>query len=135
MPKKNKTMNFEEALHRLEELVSQLERAEAPLETALALYEEGVGLARFCSQQLKAAERRVEILEDKNGRMESRPFSSSEPERPGPEAGAEMDLKNNEAENSDHADKTPESSEEEEDDEENDEDSESDLGRNQKSFF
>ncbi len=132
-------MNFEEALHRLEELVSQLERAEAPLETALALYEEGVGLARFCSQQLKTAERRVEILEDKNGRIESRPFLSSDPERPGLGEGREMDLENNEAENIEHAEETPESGEEEDDeendDEENEEDSESGLGRNQKSFF
>ncbi|MCK5218916.1 exodeoxyribonuclease VII small subunit [bacterium] len=134
MPKKNKTKNFEEALHRLEELVSQLEHAEAPLETALALYEEGVGLARFCSRQLKAAERRVEILEDKNGRMESRPFLSPDPERQGLGDEIEMDLEDNEVENSDHAEETPESSEEE-DDEENEEAPETGLGRNQKNLF
>lgn len=69
-----KPESFEIALHRLEEIVSQLERAEAPLEQALALYEEGVKLSRFCSGQLKDAERRVDILEDKNGELRSRPF-------------------------------------------------------------
>ncbi len=72
--------SFEAALHRLEEIVSQLEHAEAPLEKALRMYEEGVRLAAYCSQQLREAERRVEILEDKNGRLSSRPF-------PGGEAG------------------------------------------------
>ncbi len=69
--------SFEGALRRLEEIVSQLERGEAPLEHALTLYEEGVKLARLCSDQLQAAERRVEILEDKNGRMQARPFLDS----------------------------------------------------------
>lgn len=67
--------SFEKALERLEDIVSQLESAEAPLEKALALYEEGVGLARFCSEQLKAAERRVELLEDKGGTLRGRPLA------------------------------------------------------------
>lgn len=67
--------NFEKALERLEDIVSQLEGAEAPLEKALVLYEEGVRLARFCSEQLKAAERRVEILEDKGGVLRGRPLA------------------------------------------------------------
>jgi|GEM_PF-85775 len=79
--KKNETAaaadpaSFEEALRRLEEIVSKLEHGEAPLETALTLYEEGVGLARFCSGQVREAERRVMMLEDKNGELTSRPFS------------------------------------------------------------
>ncbi len=70
----NKAPSFEKALERLEEIVNQLEGAEAPLEKALSLYEEGVGLARTCSTQLKAAERKVELLEDKGTKLRSRPF-------------------------------------------------------------
>ncbi len=67
-----KALSFETALHRLEEIVTQLERGEAPLEKALHQYEEGVRLARFCSEQLQRAERRVEMLEDKNGSLSGR---------------------------------------------------------------
>ncbi|MCK5241155.1 exodeoxyribonuclease VII small subunit [bacterium] len=70
----SKPPSFEKALERLEDIVSQLEAAEAPLEKALVLYEEGVGLSRFCSQQLKSAERKVELLEDKNNMLRGRPF-------------------------------------------------------------
>lgn len=66
--------SFEEALHRLEAIVSQLEAGEAPLDSALKLYEEGVALSRLCSQRLRDAERRVELLEDKNGEMRAVPF-------------------------------------------------------------
>jgi exodeoxyribonuclease VII small subunit len=70
--------SFEKALHRLEEIVSQLEQADAPLDKALGLYEEGVKLARSCSRQLQAAERRVEILEDKNGELRGRPLAGDD---------------------------------------------------------
>jgi exodeoxyribonuclease VII small subunit len=75
--------SFEKALARLEEIVSQLESAEVPLEKALAWYEEGVGLARFCAEQLKHAERRVEILEDTGQKLVSRPFLDPEAEAGG----------------------------------------------------
>lgn len=78
-------LSFEEALRRLEEIVSQLERGDAPLDSALQLYEEGVRLSRFCSRQLKEAERRVELLEDKNGELTGRPFGA--PGRPAAEDG------------------------------------------------
>lgn len=66
--------SFEAALRRLEEIVARLERAEAPLEATLALYEEGVKLTRYCQEQLRAAERKVELLEDKHGELRARPF-------------------------------------------------------------
>lgn len=53
---------FEAALQRLEALVEQMEHDETDLETALAAYEEGVGLARYCLERLDAAELRVQEL-------------------------------------------------------------------------
>ena len=47
MPK-SKEPNFEDQLKRLEQIVDQLENKEAPLEQSLALFEEGVKLARAC---------------------------------------------------------------------------------------
>ena len=53
---------FEAALQRLETLVSALEDDEAPLDEALAAYEEGVRLAQHCLERLRTAELRVQEL-------------------------------------------------------------------------
>lgn len=55
-------LGFEGALERLEGLVGELERGDLPLESALEAFEEGVALTRRCSEQLDAAERRVDTL-------------------------------------------------------------------------
>ena len=54
--------NYEEAVARLEEIVSQLEEGNLPLEASLTLFEEGIGLAKYCSEKLDAAEGRLQIL-------------------------------------------------------------------------
>ncbi len=59
--------SFEDALERLEEIVEELEGGEPPLEKAVALYEEGVGLFRFSREQLDAAQKRVEELAGEAG--------------------------------------------------------------------
>lgn len=53
---------FEEALARLEQIVEALERGDAPLHEALALFEEGVGVARLCSRRLDEAETKIRTL-------------------------------------------------------------------------
>ena len=69
---------FEDALNRLEKIVSKLEEGDIPLEKSLKLFEEGIRLSRFCNQKLDEAERKVEILlKDKNGAVRPRPFDSS----------------------------------------------------------
>ncbi len=55
-------LGFEEALTALEDRVRRLESGAAGLEEALALYEEGVALARACHERLEAAEMRVAAL-------------------------------------------------------------------------
>lgn len=54
MAAKKKT--FEESMQRLEEIVSQLEKGEAPLDESLALFEEGMRLAADCGKKLDQAE-------------------------------------------------------------------------------
>lgn len=54
--------SFEDAFARLEDVVSRLESGDAGLEEALALFEEGVTLARFCRAQLDRAEARIRVL-------------------------------------------------------------------------
>jgi exodeoxyribonuclease VII small subunit len=53
---------FEEALGRLDEVVSVLEDGKISLEEALTLYEEGVRMAHRCQELLDTAELRLQRL-------------------------------------------------------------------------
>lgn len=64
--------DFEAAIAELEGLVKKLEEGDLPLETSLELYERGVTLSRYCHERLEAAERRIDVL---NERGEARPAS------------------------------------------------------------
>ena len=57
-----KKLDFEQAMARLEEIVTALERGDAPLEEALSLFEEGAALMKQCSQALDKAEQKVAKL-------------------------------------------------------------------------
>ena len=65
---------FEASLERLTGIVEKLENGEFGLEASLALFEEGVRLARSAQTRLDAAEKRVEelIAADENGDPVSR---------------------------------------------------------------
>ena len=69
---------FEEALNKLEKIVSKLEKGDIPLEESLKFFEEGIRLSRLCNQKLDEAEKRVEILlKDKEGVLRPQPFDPS----------------------------------------------------------
>ena len=73
-----KKLNFEEAMARLEEIVSLLERGDAPLEQAITLFEEGAKLLRECTRQLDEAEQKVTILTaGRDGEMVEEPFGDT----------------------------------------------------------
>lgn len=55
-------ISYEEALGELERIVAALESEERPLEDALALYERGQSLARYCASLLDKAELKVQQL-------------------------------------------------------------------------
>lgn len=50
---------FEGSMARLEEIVSQLEKGEVPLDESIALFEEGTKLAAECGKKLDQAEQAV----------------------------------------------------------------------------
>ena len=60
-------MTFEKALARLEEIVRSMESGSAPLDKSLSLFEEGVGLVKFCTSELDSAEQKVKILQKSAG--------------------------------------------------------------------
>jgi exodeoxyribonuclease VII small subunit len=69
-------LKFEDQLARLEAIVSALEAGGLRLEESLAIFEEGVALARACARYLDVAERRIELLvRDESGAVSSAPFS------------------------------------------------------------
>lgn len=55
-------LTFEAAQRELEQIVERLERGQAPLDEALALWERGEELYRFCRERLDAAHGRIEQL-------------------------------------------------------------------------
>jgi exodeoxyribonuclease VII small subunit len=57
--------SFEAILDRLGQVAKELEKSDVPLEKALALFEEGVGLVRGAEERLQKAESRLEELTGK----------------------------------------------------------------------
>ena len=55
-------LTFESAQKELEGIVERLERGEAELDEAIALWERGEELLRFCLTRLETAEGRIEEL-------------------------------------------------------------------------
>ena len=64
MATKRDTTSFEGLYRRLEEAVEKLEKGGLPLEESIALYEEGMQLAKRCQEILDKAELRITKLRD-----------------------------------------------------------------------
>lgn len=58
-----KTITFEAAMERLEEITRLLESGAEGLDESLKLYEEGVSLIRLCTKKLESAEQSVKVLQ------------------------------------------------------------------------
>ncbi len=72
-------VKFEQAMARLEVIVSELENGDLPLDESLKIFEEGIRLSRNCLKVLEDAERKVEVLvQDKNGKKQLRAFTSDD---------------------------------------------------------
>lgn len=56
------TMSFEDALARLEQIVSQLERGDVALEKSIEIYEQGEALRARCDVLLQKAEAKIEKI-------------------------------------------------------------------------
>ena len=56
------SLSFEQSMERLDAIVKQLEKGEAPLNESLALFEEGTALIASCGKMLDSAEQKVVML-------------------------------------------------------------------------
>lgn len=67
MSKKNvpasEPASFEQAMAELEQLVTQMEEGELPLEASVAAYQRGSELVKYCAAQLDKVENQVKVLE------------------------------------------------------------------------
>ena len=71
-------LKFEEALKKLEQIVTDLERGQLSLDESLKKYEEGKKLSSICAKRLEEAEHKVEIIEkSEDGSREKVPFDSA----------------------------------------------------------
>jgi exodeoxyribonuclease VII small subunit len=74
-------LKFEAAIQDLEQVVEQLESGDLSLEDALATFEKGVGLVRYCNQKLSEVEKKVELLvRDKEGQLRLKALGNSPPD-------------------------------------------------------
>ncbi|MCS7230963.1 MAG: exodeoxyribonuclease VII small subunit [Elusimicrobiota bacterium] len=71
---KKEKYTFEEALKRLEEIVSKLETSEVPLEETINLFEEGMELVKFCNQKLEEVKHKVEMVVKTKDGFTLKPF-------------------------------------------------------------
>ena len=70
-----KQKSFEASIQRLNEIVTLLEKGDAPLEQSLALFEEGTALVKHCSVMLDQAEQKVvRLKKGADGMPEELPF-------------------------------------------------------------
>ena len=56
-------LTYEQAVKRLDEIVSLLEKNEISLDEALSLFEEGTRLTAFCSKKLSEAKQKITEIE------------------------------------------------------------------------
>lgn len=72
-------MSFEEAMKRLDEITEELSREGVSLDKSLALYEEGVKLARVCNEKLEDTERKIKMLQiSQSGEVSEKDFIPNE---------------------------------------------------------
>ncbi len=77
MMTKQKKLDFEAALKRLEEIVGYLENENESLEKSLSLFEEGVKLTETLRIHLDSAEQRIQVLmKDTEGNISTKDFES-----------------------------------------------------------
>ncbi len=76
-----KEASFEELLTRLEEVTTQLEKAEnISLEETMKLFSEGIDITKKCNEQIENAEKKITILIKENDEIKEENFIQDEEE-------------------------------------------------------
>jgi len=67
-------VSFEGAMDKLEQIVSQLEEGDTPLEQAVELFQTGMQLSKLCAEKLEQIERKIEQVTEQNGEWRRQPY-------------------------------------------------------------
>lgn len=71
-----KKLSFEQSVARLQEIVTALEKGDAPLADSLKLFEEGTKLVSSCTAMLDQAEQKVvKLVKSADGTPTEEPFA------------------------------------------------------------
>ncbi|HDX9587836.1 TPA: exodeoxyribonuclease VII small subunit [Bacillus pseudomycoides] len=64
-------VSFEEAIAKLEQIVSKLEQGDVPLEEAISYFKEGMELSKLCDEKLKDVQEQMAVILGENGELRS----------------------------------------------------------------
>jgi len=73
-----KEIKFEEAMNELEKIANELEKGELDLDSSLNKFEEGIELSKKCNEILEDAEKKINILLQKDGKIVEEKFENED---------------------------------------------------------
>ena len=71
-----KNLNFEQSIEKLEKIAEELESGELSLDDSIKKFEDGMKLSKKCTEYLENAEKRINILIEKDGEVSEESFSN-----------------------------------------------------------
>ncbi len=71
--KEDKQPTFEEAMAKLDQIVAEIASGKVGLEDSLTMYEKGMELVNRCREILDNAEKRIEMLTARDGKLTAEP--------------------------------------------------------------
>ncbi len=63
-------LSFEEAMEKLELVVEKLEQGDVPLEEAIEMFQQGMGLSKLCHDKLTKVEKQMDQILHEDGEIE-----------------------------------------------------------------
>ena len=64
-----KELSFEQALSSLEQIIREMESGEAPLESLVTHYQEGVKMLKLCRERIDSAEMKIKQVNESDGAL------------------------------------------------------------------
>lgn len=64
-----KELSFEQALSSLEQIIREMESGEAPLESLVTHYQEGVKMLKLCRERIDSAEMKIKEVNESDGAL------------------------------------------------------------------
>ena len=69
-------LTFEQALANLEEIIQRMESGEAPLDSLVTNYQNGIKMLKFCRGKIEAAEMKIKEVQEKDGVLIEKDFDN-----------------------------------------------------------